>query len=114
MTLLSKLERLEKLAGAWEKSDASEVDPELLASARRLLAEATERAARPKPPIHEQIVELRAELSERIKNNETRDPADEQQARAMFGDNWNWLTEWLIDEQTRRLAKLEALAATMS
>lgn len=71
-SLLGKLEWLEKIATARKKSDAFEIDPELSADASRLLAEIT---ARPKRTIHEQIAELRAELSERIKSNETRDPA---------------------------------------
>ena len=111
MSLLSKLERLEKIATG-KAAARFEPDPELSAAMATLLRDLTEREARPAPPIHEQIMELRADLKRRTVDDKTRDPADEEQMREMFGDDWNALNEWLIQDQTRQLAVLEAQAAT--
>ncbi len=90
MTLLSKIERLEKIATAWKKGEALEPDPVLVAEACRIL---TEISARPEPTIHEQIAELR----ERIKRNET------------LEEPWKFL-----DGRSREeLARLEAEAAKL-
>ena len=91
MTLLSKLERLEKIATAREKGEALEPDPLFVTEICRIL---TEISTRPEPTIHEQIAWLR----DCIRENEELPPDD---FRGPF------LPEWCRAE----LARLEALAA---
>lgn len=90
MSLLSKLERLEKMATNRDKSKALEPSPELLVELGRILDEVI---ARPEPTIHEEI----AWLQQTIKENETID------------EPWKFLDPWCRAE----LARLEAELAKL-
>ena len=91
MSLLSKLEKLERTVSSRHEADSFELSPELSEFAIRLLHEIS---TRPEPTIHEQIAELR----DRIKRNES------------IEEPWKFLDEWSREE----LARLEARAPKLS
>lgn len=66
MSLISKLEKLERIASGRRAAEDLEPSPELLERMNRI----EEVMARPEPTIHEQIEELR----EQIKRNELEEP----------------------------------------
>lgn len=67
MSLISKLEKLERIASGRRAAEDLEPSPELLERMNRIIEEVM---ARPEPTIHEQIEELR----EQIKRNELEEP----------------------------------------